>query len=400
MKIFILKMPYSIPYILLICFFLLIATFQLGVQLDQKTRRYLNYIVILTYILFFGFRGFVGWDWYNYYPYFTNLPNFTNLPTISNFIPEKNRYEFGFSLFSVLIKSINPDYNFYILINCIVNITLLSIFLKRYVPSNLFAFSLVTFIVMEGFILEVNLLRNIKSVLLFLISLRYIENRKFFKFLILNLLGVLFHWSAIIYLPLYFFLHKKVDLRVYFFIFIIGNIIYLFQIQYVKPVVLFLASLMGKVAHGKAEGYLSSKIFGIQYGITFGYLERVTTSLLIMFYYNKLINRSKSNILFINSFFIFFVVYFFFSEISVLVNRVGILFFFSYWILWPQIIEVSERVTKYLLFFFMAIYLNVRIISMTNNILYKYDNIMFENCQSYQERLKVYEKHSKQLQKK
>ncbi len=205
MKIFILKMPYSIPYILLICFFLLIATFQLGVQLDQKTRRYLNYIVILTYILFFGFRGFVGWDWYNYYPYFTNLPNFTNLPTISNFIPEKNRYEFGFSLFSVLIKSINPDYNFYILINCIVNITLLSIFLKRYVPSNLFAFSLVTFIVMEGFILEVNLLRNIKSVLLFLISLRYIENRKFFKFLILNLLGVLFHWSAIIYLPFIFF---------------------------------------------------------------------------------------------------------------------------------------------------------------------------------------------------
>jgi len=253
---------------------------------------------------------------------------------------------------------------------------------------------------MEGFILEVNLLRNIKSVLLFLISLRYIENRKFFKFLILNLLGILFHWSAIIYLPLYFFLHKKVDLRVYFFIFILGNVIYLLQIQYVKPIVIFIASLMGKVAIGKAEGYMASTIFGAQYGITLGYLERVATSLLIMFYYNKLISKSKSNILFINSFFIFFIVYFFFSEISIIVNRVGILFFFSYWILWPQIINISEKLTKYLLFFFMAIYLNMRIVSMTNNVLYKYDNIMFKNCQSYQERLKVYEKHSKQLQKK
>jgi hypothetical protein len=145
---------------------------------------------------------------------------------------------------------------------------------------------------------------------------------------------------------------------------------------------------------------MASTIFGAQYGITLGYLERVATSLLIMFYYNKLISKSKSNILFINSFFIFFIVYFFFSEISIIVNRVGILFFFSYWILWPQIINISEKLTKYLLFFFMAIYLNMRIVSMTNNVLYKYDNIMFKNCQSYQERLKVYEKHSKQLQKK
>jgi len=387
-------MQYSLPYVLLVVFYLGLSVFQLGMPLEENTRKYLNFLAIIIYILFFGFRGFVGWDWYNYYPYFTNLP------TISNFIPEKNRYELGFSLFSVLIKSINSDYNFYILINCIVNITLLSIFLKRYVPSNLFAFSLVTFIVMEGFILEVNLLRNIKSVLLFLISLRYIENRKFFKFLILNLLGILFHWSAIIYLPLYFFLHKKVDLRVYFFIFILGNVIYLLQIQYVKPIVIFIASLMGKVAIGKAEGYMASTIFGAQYGITLGYLEPVATSLLIMFYYNKLISKSKSNILFINSFFIFFIVYFFFSEISIIVNRVGILFFFSYWILWPQIINISEKLTKYLLFFFMAIYLNMRIVSMTNNVLYKYDNIMFKNCQSYQERLKVYEKHSKQLQKK
>ena len=387
-------MSYSFPYILLVIFYLGLSIAQFALPLEEKTRNYINYFAIIIYILFFGLRGFVGWDWYNYYPYFNKLP------ILSHFSFESSRFEIGFTLFAVIIKTINPDYHFFIFINCLVNIILLFIFLKKYTSSRLMIFSLLIFIVMEGLTLELNLLRNSKSVLLFLISLRYIEDRKLIKFLLLNITGIFFHWSAIIYLPLYFFLHKKIDLRIYFFIFIIGNIIYLFQIQYVKPVVLFLASLMGKVAHGKAEGYLSSKIFGIQYGITFGYLERVTTSLLIMFYYNKLINRSKSNILFINSFFIFFVVYFFFSEISVIVNRVGILFFFSYWILWPQIVEVSERVTKYLLFFFMAIYLNVRIISMTNNILYKYDNIMFENCQSYQERLKVYEKHSKQLQKK
>ncbi len=361
--------------------------------IQEKARKQINLLVPLAYLLFFGLRGFIGWDWVNYYPLFDTIPRIDAIHTF-----KEGDFELGFIYFTSIIKTINPDFHFFIFINSLITTLLMHIFLKRYVPIKYYAFAFLMFIVMEGLTLELNLIRNIKSILLFLISLKYIENRNLIKFLLLNILGLLFHWSAVFYLPLYFFLHKRMNLVVFIVIFIVGNIIYLLQIEYIKPFIKFVAPLFGEVAESRAESYLKSSIFGSQYGITLGYIERVATSLLIMFYYQKLLEKSKSNVLFVNSFIIFFIVYFYFSEITVIVNRVGILFIFTYWILWSQVIILAERQIKIALLIFFSVYLNVRIISMTNNILYKYDNIAIGTHESYESRLNTYNKVYKHLQ--
>ena len=174
--------------------------------IEEKSRKYINFLVVVMYVFFFGFRGFVGFDWVNYYPFFKDIDKLSDFKfaTISN--------DVGFSVFASFIKTENPDYNFFILINTLVSVVLLHYFFKRYLPIRYYAFAFALFVAIGGIILELNLMRNVKGYLLFLLSIIYIEKRKPLPFFLLNLLGFLFHWSSLIFFPLYFFIHKKINI--------------------------------------------------------------------------------------------------------------------------------------------------------------------------------------------
>jgi hypothetical protein len=190
------------------------------------------------------------------------------------------------------------------------------------------------------------------------------------------------------------------DLRLFFAIFIVGNIIYLTQLEYITPIIRFISQFLGETVKVKTEIYMDSSLTSRPYGITLGYLERVGTSLLIMLYYKKLYDKSALNIIFVNSFIVFFVFYFYFSEVSIILTRLGNLFIFSYWIIWPKIIELSSSTTKYILIIVISIYLSLKISKTTENILYKYDNVLFGEYQSFDQREKIFLKNSLRLQMK
>lgn len=386
-------MENSLPYVLLTIFFLIIAIFQIGLKFDNKSLNILNSFVWILFIVFFGCRGFIGWDWHSYYPFYSNIKPIFQINL------SKTYFDIGFVIYSSIIRLFTKDYHLYIFISTLIDGILLHLFFKKYVTKNFYAFAFAIFIVMEGTIMEVNLMRNIKALLIFLLTLQYIENRNFIRFFIFNLIGLTFHWSSIIFFPLYFFLHKKLDLRIFICIFVVGNVIYLTQIEYIKPLILIISKHLGGTTQGKTEFYFNNSLFNQQYGITLGYLERIGTTFLIMFYYNKLIDRNKSNIIFINSFIIFFIFYFYFSEVSIIIARLGNLFIFSYWILWPQIIYISSKATKYVIFATLSFYIIAKLDKTTNNILYKYDNIVYKDFQPYKKRLKVFNKESRTLQK-
>lgn len=387
-------MDYSISYIILLTCYLIIALSQLTIKFDEKSHNFLNGVVLFSFIIFFGFRGYIGWDWHSYYPFFKDVNS------IQNFNLESNAtYDVGFVIFSAIIKSFTKDYNLFVIVNTLVDGILLHFFFKRYLSKNLYVFGFVLFIVMEGIILEVNLMRNIKGILIFLLSIRYIEKRNFLKYFLLNLLGLSFHWSSIIFFPLYFFIHKKLNLKIFFGIFIVGNILYLTQIEFIKPIIMLISNVVGGTVKDKTNIYLNSSLFNNQYGITLGYLEKVCTSLLIMLYYNKLTEKHKANTIFINCYIIFIFINLYFSEISIIITRFGNLFIFSYWILVSQIIDLSKNALKYILFFLLSVYLNVRIMKITDNILFKYDNILFDKHLSYEQRELIFKNNAWKLQK-
>ncbi|WP_291125005.1 EpsG family protein [Flavobacterium sp. UBA6031] len=386
-------MSYSLPYILIIVFFLGISVIQLGIPLDEKSRKYLNYFVIIAYVLFFGFRGFIATDWMNYYSTFKILPtNFIHALNVSSFEP-------GFVIYSVLIKKIFPNYETFQLLNTITNIILLNIFFKRYLNEKYYALGFAVFVAFFGYIFEINLLRNFKSLLIFLLALKYIENRNWLKYYLCVILALLFHWTSIVFIPLYFFLHKKINIRILIGIFVVGTFVYLLQFEYVKPLIKSFSKLLPLNMGEKIAGYLGSETFGGSYGLTFGYFERTLIMFLILFYY-KSITNNKSNILFVNSYLIFIAFYLYFSEVSIIIVRMASIFAYSYWIIIPLIIMNMQKNIKPIMFLFISLLLIAKIHMVTNSLFYEYDSLLAKNYKTYEERIKIYDKNKKILEKK
>ena len=199
-------MGYSTPYIILniVLLILSVLSFILKKNFSHKILAFLSMIV---FVVFFSFRGYVQTDTLNYFELFVSLPN------ILDGVPYNPSYDTGFVLYMSLIKSLGFNYNHFIAISSFIDLILLTILFRRYFSYKYYALYLYLFLIFTGIEYEFNLMRNIKAVLLFFLSIKYIDSRQFGKFLILNLIAISFHWSSIIFFPLYFILHKEFSLR-------------------------------------------------------------------------------------------------------------------------------------------------------------------------------------------
>lgn len=64
---------------------------------------------------------------------------------------------------------------------------------------------------------------------LLLLSLKDIRDKNFFQYLMKTIFATLFHYSAVIMLPLYFLSAKKLNRKIYFFLPVIGFLLFLFK---------------------------------------------------------------------------------------------------------------------------------------------------------------------------
>ncbi len=222
--------------------------------------------------------------------------------------------------------------------------------------------------------------------MLFLNALPFLEKRQPVPYFTLCLLGASFHAPGLIYLPLYFVLHRKMNRWVYLGIIIACNIIFLLNI----PVVLSTATLLGLDEQFSAKLRAYTELYNKATPFAIGYMERFMTSFLVICYYNKLRALNKSNTIFVNALLGYLIAFFFFSQFDTLSKRLGMLFIFSYWILWSELIKCfSIRTNRKLFIAFVSLYSLVKIWSLTRLPSMEYDNILFGH-KSYQERLFIF----------
>jgi len=374
------SIKYSIPYLILITYYILLVVTEFIVEKQpgsgklSSNRQIIKILSFSGLLLFFGFRGFIGWDWYLYYPGFKEVHNIFNFdPTIFS----HTHFDHGFIYYMSLIKTISSNYHFFIFLNTLIDIIILSLLIKRYARFS-YAFVTLFFIVMGGFYLETDILRSAKCLMLFLLSLRYINERKIVPYFLLNLLGCTFHLTACIFLPLYFFLHKKISKYIVISIFITGFLIFFMQIEYIRPFLYWITSHMGERFLALLEKYLNISAYSTAYGFTIGLLERMFTVILIIIFYDRLTGESKQNILLVNSYLIYFIFFFFFAEIKIIPVRLGGLFVFAYWFLYPKILNyINNFNNKIIILSAFFIYSLIKIGDMTNTILYRYVNVLF-----------------------
>ena len=112
-------MIYTIPYVLLIVFYGVLAVVYQQTAKDSIKNNTI-YLSLFTFIIFFGCRGFVCDDWQSYYPAFQKCSiEYVNYNVFKYNI--KWSFEPGFTLLMLLCKNIvkirNYDNLWYILFN-------------------------------------------------------------------------------------------------------------------------------------------------------------------------------------------------------------------------------------------------------------------------------------------
>lgn len=369
-----------IPYMEVFGFLLLGGAVDVFGKNERKKHMLFVFSIILL-IGFLGLRGFIGWDWWAYYPSYNNLPNGFN-------------YEIGYEIWSNIFYKIGLSYHHFTFINTVADILILAYVLKKY--SKYPIFSMFLFLAVQGLSFEVDLLRNAKAVLLFIISIQFIKERKLIPFLILNILGMTFHMSSVIYLPMYFILNRNYSRKIILPLIILGNIYYLFDTKLFTHILEYMSSVLPAAVGGKITSYLS--IIPQNYKLPIGtlYFERLVTFIMVFFFLHKEKNhREKENpysLIMENSFYIFYLIFLFTSEFFIASTRIGILFIYANWFLWGDIIENLRNTKIKAAVFLIAVLIGGNRIYNHfdfngNKILYRYENIITDH-KSYEEKMK------------
>lgn len=345
------------------------------------------YAFLFVLIFFLGFRGYVFSDWYWYWVYFEGTPSLKECSIIELINNYSRRWEPGLLICMSFVKIFTDSYEAFQVINFIANIFLFCLFLKEFEEDNINIYLIVCFfLVYKGMQQEINILRNEKSILLFAISLKYINKKKYLKYILLNAFGIVFHTSALIYIAILPFLLLRIKRSFYLFIIIIGTVVYILKIP-ILSIILGLP-IFGKL--GRVAYLITLYSGGAVRGISFGFLERLFSSVIIFIFYDKLIQKNEKYRKYINLFILYMLVTFFCSEIAVVYDRFSALFCISYWILYPALYSILTREKKYLFLILFFLYGSLVMYEYDRLPNQHYDNLLFSH-QGKEERIKANE---------
>ena len=165
--------------------------------------------------------------------------------------------EKGFLVYLALMKSFGFNYFMFVFFSVFIDVLLVDRFIQRFCPNYALAMLLFVYVYCNA---EINLQRNMKSIVLFLYSLQYVEQKKIIPFMALNLLGLTFHFSAIFYILSYWLFRIPIGRSVYIILVLLLNAVYFFKINLLGDLITLVAGWVGGKAEVVAEIYTNSSI--------------------------------------------------------------------------------------------------------------------------------------------
>lgn len=372
------SLSYSIPYIFAFLFIFTITARDIQwISHGNSSNIKVRIILISFYLFFIGCRGFLHTDWVVYYPEFQKLPVLWNL---GNYQFSDMVWEPGFSLYSIIIKSFFPSYYAWVFIGTLIDILIIDYLLKNnlkyYALGFIFFYSFFT-------MYEINLLRNSKAIMLFFLSLQYVERNSYGRYLLINLIGLTFHTSALIYLCIYPILKIHFNRTFLISFFLVGVTVFILQIQWCSGILSFIGENLKIGRMWLLLRYIEHSESSI---LSIGFIERTFTFIFLFWNRNKIENHSRFGHIIYNCYLLYFFFYFYFSEFGVFSDRFSTLFILSYCFVYPIAFQYTKK-NKLIFIFIMFIYMFLKELIGNRDILNKYSNIFF-GVESYEERMK------------
>lgn len=194
--------------------FLIPVFFYLSSNSERNQQSSFLVLFLFGLSLFVGLSDmFGGYDRYIYGEIFDNIADIT---TDRGDYSESLFYNFysseiGYTFLNVLISFITENRYIFILIVTFIIYICLFISLRKYTEN--YPLAMILFLGL-WFFFTFTYLRQVLSATIVWLGIQYVVDRKFWRFLIVSLIGFSIHNSAIIFFPLYFIPIKKFSPRV------------------------------------------------------------------------------------------------------------------------------------------------------------------------------------------
>lgn len=184
--------------------------------MGRRSQYYAYYIFTpLLLVIFSGLRYGVGVDYATYIQYFHDMQ-----------IQDQLYVEPGYLLLERMVNAIKGEAQLVLFLCAVITIYCTSQFIKFF--SNSVAISWIIYALTPIFYLaSFNGVRQFVAVALFGASLKYIKQRKILYYIVVIVIAGMFHYSAFLLLPLYFFLNRKFNVFYYVFGFTVSIILFL-----------------------------------------------------------------------------------------------------------------------------------------------------------------------------
>lgn len=210
---------------------------------SNKRLRYFLY-TILGLFLCFGF--FCGSDWRSY-------ENFYNDVKYKDFSNLKYYEEFGFTLYMKLFSSLNIDFwDFTVITKSLCYIVFIAT-IEKYL-NKFSSIAIMYFVPCFGFYLFIDCpFRNLIAITIFLLSIKYLIQKKKLIYISFICLAATFHFSAFIFFLLPFLFEKKISSKIWIILFI--TIYILFTPEFIKPIIGLIGNIVPYVEL-KFNGYI------------------------------------------------------------------------------------------------------------------------------------------------
>lgn len=374
------SLRYSIPYVA-VFFMLLFSAYR---EYKLKKRSGARILTGFIFVFFIGLRGFVAYDWMNYYPMFENMSNMS-IADLFDYVDvgvdgEVQIIEPGFLAYMLGISKLSGEYAFFVLISSLLDFVVIDYFFCRY--STNYSLSVLVFFALS-LSAEFDLMRNMKAIMVFIIAIRFIEERKLLPFLLLSVIGISFHKTYLFFLPFYFIGEKVISKKIWYILIVVSIVIYVLQIPLAHMLLEVAASTLGGQFLLMFDAY-SGTNYASARGLTLGFFIRLLMFVIVMYRYDVLMNSNRYR-LFFTFFLVSIITNLALTDFSVFANRITILMSFSSWIVYPLIVNAYYK-NKHLIEAFIIMYCLYSTISLTSNGMYEYENMLFPHA-AYSERI-------------
>ena len=272
----------------------------------------LEYIAIYSYLFFYGLRGYCFTDMLQYHDLFSNIESqdFTQ-GLLGGFGP-------GYLYCNLLIYYFTENSFAFQFIWTLIDVLLLSIILKRECGTYfLYAFA---FLIPFFSGIQINLFRNIKSILIFFWAIQYIRERKIIKYFVSIFIAATFHITALFYFPLYFFVNKP-KFKTHLFISLFAILFCFVGVSLFYEQFNLVSILIGGKVESMTAGYITND--ALEGGLTFGLLYRIFLLFAVLIFYKKL---TTVNLSMLNTALLYLELSVAFNSILVLRDRMSVLF--------------------------------------------------------------------------